>query len=121
MAKVKLDEIGYWSEIKLEIIEKYAKAYSTIITKKDSIKGHIYVDGFSGAGVHISKYTKKIISGSPANALQIDPPFSGYHFVDLDGKKVDVLRNFAKVKLMSKYMKAIATKFCLKRFSLIKY
>jgi hypothetical protein len=25
------DEIGYWSEVKLEIIKKYAAAYSTIL------------------------------------------------------------------------------------------
>jgi len=98
MDKVKLDEIGYWSEIKLEIIEKYAKAYSTIITKKDFIKGHIYIDGFSGAGVHISKKTKEIVSGSPLNALKIQPSFSEYHFVDLDSKKVNVLRKLCENK-----------------------
>jgi len=30
--RLKLDEIGYWSEIKLDIIGEYAKAYSTILT-----------------------------------------------------------------------------------------
>jgi hypothetical protein len=27
------DEIGYWSEVKLEIVRKYAKAYSTILSR----------------------------------------------------------------------------------------
>jgi hypothetical protein len=27
---LKFDEIGYWSEVKLEILGKYATAYSTI-------------------------------------------------------------------------------------------
>jgi len=28
------DEIGYWSEIKLEILRKYAPAYTTILSNK---------------------------------------------------------------------------------------
>ena len=42
------DEIGYWSEIKLEIVRDYAAAYSTILTKKNL--PHVYVDAFAGAG-----------------------------------------------------------------------
>ena len=53
MGKAKLDEIGYWSEIKLDIIKKYAKAYSTIISAQQNIQHHLYIDGFAGAGVHI--------------------------------------------------------------------
>ena len=30
----KYDEIGYWSEVKLDIIRKYASAYSTIMNKQ---------------------------------------------------------------------------------------
>jgi three-Cys-motif partner protein len=43
------DEIGYWSEIKLEIIRKYAQAYSTILSKRRL--EHVYVDAFAGGGV----------------------------------------------------------------------
>ena len=115
MDKVKLDEIGYWSEIKLEIIEKYAKAYSTIITKKDLIKGHIYIDGFSGAGVHISRKTKEIVSGSPLNALKIQPSFSEYHFVDLDSKKVNVLRKLCENKTNVKIYEGDCNEILLKK------
>jgi len=54
------DEIGYWSEIKLEIIQKYAAAYSRIMTArtKPSLH-HIYVDVFAGAGVHMSRTSGK--------------------------------------------------------------
>jgi hypothetical protein len=31
---VEYSEIGLWSEVKLDIIAKYAKAYSTILSKK---------------------------------------------------------------------------------------
>jgi three-Cys-motif partner protein len=69
------DEIGPWSEIKLEIIEKYAPAY----TKAFSVKGRhlkkFYIDGFSGSGLHLSKGTKTPIEGSPARALKVLPAF----------------------------------------------
>jgi hypothetical protein len=34
---VKYDEIGYWSEIKLDIVKEYAQAYSTIMSAQRSI------------------------------------------------------------------------------------
>ncbi len=96
MSDVKLDEIGYWSEIKLDIIKKYVSAYSTIISNQSFIKGHFYIDGFAGAGTHISKTTGEFIPGSPRNALNIKPPFTGYHFIDLNSGKVDLLREMSK-------------------------
>jgi len=92
MGKIKLDEIGYWSEVKLDIIKEYAKAYSTILNAKDVIQRHLYIDGFAGAGVHISKRTKEFVLGSPLNALNVEPPFTEFHFIDLDGGKADTLR-----------------------------
>ena len=54
--KLKLDEIGYWSEIKLDIIREYAKAYSTILAAQEKPRfHHVYIDAFAGAGVHLSK------------------------------------------------------------------
>jgi three-Cys-motif partner protein len=95
MNDVKLDEIGYWSEVKLDIIKKYAQAYSTIINANPNIKRHLYIDGFAGAGVHISKSTKKYIPGSPFNALNIEPPFKEFHFIDLDGGRANLLRQLS--------------------------
>ena len=88
----KYDEIGYWSEVKLEIIQKYASAYSTILSKQRSIQKYLYSDAFSGSGIHIKKQTRDYVFGSPLNALAISPEFSEYHFIDLDGDKVDKLR-----------------------------
>jgi three-Cys-motif partner protein len=87
------DEIGYWSELKLEIVRKYAQAYSKILTAqtKPPLK-HVYIDGFSGPGVHVSKASKKFVQGSPLNALAVDPPFNEYFLIDLDGDKVAHLR-----------------------------
>jgi hypothetical protein len=33
--EMKLDQIGFWSEIKLEIIKKYASAYTSIMSRQD--------------------------------------------------------------------------------------
>jgi len=84
------DEIGYWSEIKLEIVRDYASAYSRILNSKNL--PHVYIDAFAGAGQHISKNTGEFVPGSPLNALNVQPPFREYHFIDLNAGKVEFLR-----------------------------
>jgi three-Cys-motif partner protein len=69
------DTINYWSEIKLDIVKRYATAYSKILTAQKAIKEHAYIDAFAGAGVHLSRESGKLVPGSPLNALEIDPPF----------------------------------------------
>ena len=92
---LKLDEIGYWSEVKLEIVQKYAAAYSRILAAQSNIKAHIYIDAFAGAGSHISKATGDVVSGSPVNAKKIVPPFSELHFIDLEGSRTKELSRLA--------------------------
>lgn len=92
MGEVKLDEIGYWSEVKLDIIKEYAKAYSIIMNAQHNIQRHLYIDGFAGAGVHISKRRKEYVLGSPLNALNVEPPFKEFHFIDLHGGRASTLR-----------------------------
>jgi len=87
------DEIGYWSEIKLEIVRDYASAYSRILTSKKL--PHIYIDAFAGAGQHISRQTGDFIPGSPQNALNVSPPFREYHFIDLNAEKAGYLQGLA--------------------------
>jgi three-Cys-motif partner protein len=89
-----LDEIGPWSEIKLEIIKKYASAYSTILNKQKGFY-YIYIDAFAGAGIHISRKTKELVLGSPIKALSVKPPFKEYHFIDLDKIKVKTLEEIS--------------------------
>jgi three-Cys-motif partner protein len=88
----KFDEIGQWSQLKLEIVEQYGAAYTKAFARTQNLKKY-YIDGFSGAGVHVVKKTKEQIDGSPARALKITPPFDGYCFIDLDGDKTDYLRS----------------------------
>jgi len=84
------DEINYWSEIKLEIVEKYGAAYTTAF-KGNHLKKY-YIDGFSGAGAHVSKATGELIDGSPVRALRVSPPFDGFHFIDMNPQKTSYLQ-----------------------------
>jgi len=94
---VKFDEIGYWSEIKLDIVKDYASAYSRILAaQRKPALHHVYIDAFAGAGVHISRATGEYVPGSPVNALLVRPPFREYHLIDIDRRKVASLRDITK-------------------------
>ena len=80
MIVLQLDEIGYWSEIKLDIARKYAQAYSNVLANQRHISGYLYIDAFAGAGVHISKQTGEFVSGSPlVQSPQLVPSLSYCH------------------------------------------
>jgi three-Cys-motif partner protein len=87
-----LDEIGPWSEIKLDIIRKYASAYNTIIAKRHPSWKRVYIDAFAGPGTHVSRASGEFVPGSPLNALLVQPPFSEHHFIDIDGARTKSLR-----------------------------
>ncbi len=85
--------IGYWSEVKLEIVREYASAYSKILaTQKRPEFHHVYVDAFAGSGIHRSRRDGRFVAGSPLNALRIQPPFREFHLIDLDSQKAAALR-----------------------------
>jgi len=88
---MKLDKIGVWSEIKLDIIKEYASAFTTIMKSKAWCKGYVYIDAFAGPGIHISRRTGEFILGSPLNALEIVNPFTEYHYIDIDKEKAETL------------------------------
>ena len=67
---LKFDEIGIWSELKLEIVENYGAAYTKAFANQGGLKKY-YIDAFSGAGVHLSKRTGGEVEGSPARALKV--------------------------------------------------
>jgi three-Cys-motif partner protein len=83
----RFDEIGAWSVLKLDIIEKYGSAYTKAFNRRGLNLKKYYIDGFSGAGVHVEKQTGEQIEGSPARALKIDPPFDGFYFIDMNKDK----------------------------------
>ena len=85
-APFKFDKIGYWSELKLEIVEKYGAAYTKAFANQKGLKKY-YIDAFSGPGVHLSKRTRGQVEGSPARALNVSPPFDHFYFIDMDADK----------------------------------
>ena len=93
----RFDEIGEWSVLKLDIIEKYGSAYTTTF---ENMRGQklkkFYIDGFSGAGVHVVRQTRQQIKGSPARALEIIPPFDWFYFIDLNKDKTAYLRKLCE-------------------------
>jgi three-Cys-motif partner protein len=95
MKNERLDVVGYWTEIKLQILQEYANAYAQILKNQTFIKHVAYIDGFAGAGTHISKESGEEIEGSPARALSIRPPFSHYHFVEMNAARAKRLHRMA--------------------------
>lgn len=90
------EKVGPWTEVKHEIIGKYAKVYSTIMTARQNPRfHHVYIDAFAGAGQFISKRTGLLVPGSPQIALDTTPPFRDYHFVDIDAVKIAALEQIA--------------------------
>ena len=95
------DQIGYWSEIKLDIIKEFATAYSRILSRQKTPRlHHVYIDAFAGAGVHISKASGEFVPGSPMNTLLVKPPFREYHFIDLDEQKCQPWRLWPRSEKM---------------------
>jgi three-Cys-motif partner protein len=96
VASLDFDEIGPWSEVKLDIVREYAQAYSEILSAQKSPQlHHVYIDAFAGAGTHISRATKEFVPGSPLNALNVRPPFTKYHFIDINHARVGALQQIA--------------------------
>ncbi|MGB0012273.1 MAG: three-Cys-motif partner protein TcmP [Candidatus Sulfotelmatobacter sp.] len=94
MAGPKIDEIGPWSEVKLDILKRYAVEYSKILSnQRNPSFFHVYIDAFAGAGFHLSERTGEMVLGSPLNALLVRPSFREYHLIDLDGDKITGLKN----------------------------
>lgn len=88
-----LDRIGYWSEVKLDILRLYATEYSKILAaQRNPPLQHVYIDAFAGAGVHVKKRTEDYVRGSPLNALNIRPPFKKYYLIDIEQEKAETLR-----------------------------
>src|SRR3981189_1086484 len=94
----RFDQVGIWSELKLEIVEKYGSAYTGAFSNEPRLK-KFYVDAFSGAGVHISRRSGGQIDGSPARALKISPPFDGFVFIDMDAQKTAHLKTRRRIEI----------------------
>lgn len=90
------DDVGPWSEVKLDIVRDYAREYSRILSNQSPPFRHVYIDAFAGSGQHYSRATREMIPGSPYNALLVSPPFREYHFIELNREKVESLQELAE-------------------------
>ena len=106
-------EVGPWAREKLGCLRKYLSAFTTILSKQQ-FKGYFYIDAFAGPGslkirkasadptqrtlLEVSEYSaldkdeSEYLGGSPRIALEVDPPFTDYIFVDVDSARVQHLQ-----------------------------
>ncbi|MBM3211390.1 three-Cys-motif partner protein TcmP [Candidatus Poribacteria bacterium] len=92
-----IDEIGKWSENKLELLRKYLNAYTTIMKDQEWCKnGYYYIDAFAGTGKPKAKDEDRYIDGSPIVALKLKYPFSGYIFIERTDWRIKRLKELMK-------------------------
>jgi three-Cys-motif partner protein len=112
-------EVGPWARDKLERLRKYLSAYTTIMDKQDWVRGYVYVDAFAGSGrikvrssrspigasetqmeldtgLRSDEEVREVLSGSPRVALEIEPPFTHYVFLERDPQRLEMLHSLEK-------------------------
>ena len=93
---------GDWTEEKLNRVRKYLVAYATIMSKYNF--RYAYIDAFAGTGYRelkedeesstlmlpelIEQESKKFLDGSARIALQTEPRFNKYIFIEKDENKI---------------------------------
>lgn len=98
---------GEWTSEKLERVRKYLVAYATIMNKQKF--RFAYIDAFAGTGYRTLKHDDKPLSrifpevfefdsqqfldGSARIALQVEPQFTKYIFIERDVDRVKELGN----------------------------
>lgn len=96
---------GHWTEQKLESLYKYLVAYTKIMSKQPF--RYAYIDAFAGTGYrHIKQENAKtlpmfpeimadepqgFLEGSAKIALQVEPPFTKYIFIEKSEKRCEQL------------------------------
>lgn len=96
---------GRWTEEKLEILKKYLQAYNTAL--KNQPFRRVYIDAFAGAGYRqqrkkqygfdlfseeVQDESGQFLKGSAKLALEAEPPFHKYIFIESDQSKISELR-----------------------------
>ena len=98
---------GKWTDEKLEVVGKYLKAYTTIMSKRDFRVG--YIDAFAGTGYRnhkqgnsslqppifpelLEQEAQDFLDGSAKLALQTEPPFDGYIFIEKNARRSQQLK-----------------------------
>jgi three-Cys-motif partner protein len=95
LSDVELDRLNPWSKVKHEIVEKYLGAYTTILRNQGWARRYVYIDAFAGAGVAIDSESEELIAAGALRALEVQPRFSEYHFIDTNRRKLTLLERLA--------------------------
>src|SRR5688500_8568983 len=112
--------VGPWAKHKLKHLQDYLAAYSRVLAsyvRRGWFKGYYFVDAFAGPGTHsvrrrrdradplqqvLAEFVKDVeedagqqefLAGSPRIALQTQPPFTRYVFVELNPKRAEALNS----------------------------
>lgn len=86
-----LTKAGPWTKRKLELLDKYLSAYTTILAAQSWCTGVHYIDAFAGAGAHLDRETRELLDGSPKIAIKADPPFDRLIFIEKNEDRVECL------------------------------
>ena len=96
---------GDWTEVKLDLLKKYLAAYTTALKNKPFVK--MYIDAFAGTGYReietkddspglfaeqIEAESEGFFDGSARLALQVNPAFDRYVFIEESPKRLGELR-----------------------------
>ena len=100
---------GHWTDKKLELVHKYLQAYTIIFNKNPKAQKlyTIYLDAFAGTGyrnLHPAhdenlllelgeEETQDFLKGSARIALEVEPPFKEYVFIENDPTCASELEN----------------------------
>jgi three-Cys-motif partner protein len=106
--------VGAWARHKLDFLSRYLSAYTKILSKQPWADGFVYIDAFAGPGRArvrakpdalpggvdllapvLDEDDAEYLKGSPRVALDIDPPFSHYVFIDLNSERIALLEAVA--------------------------
>ncbi len=110
-------DVGPWATEKLECLRKYLQAYTRILGNQQ-FRGYFYIDAFAGPGslklrqeaadpglrllLDVAEHAahdageREYISGSPRVALEVEPRFTDYVFVELDKTRIRELEELTR-------------------------
>ncbi|MEW6273802.1 MAG: three-Cys-motif partner protein TcmP [Bacillota bacterium] len=97
LSSAEIQVIHQWSKDKLDLLAKYLHSYTTIMKKKHEDKGwptyYLYVDAFAGPVIYreTDPDEQAYVSDSPVQALNTNPPFSKYIFIEINQKRIEWL------------------------------
>src|SRR5262249_29303134 len=93
---IDLDRLNSWSIVKHDIVSKYLSAYTTILHQQRWVKRYVYIDAFAGAGVAVDAESDQLVAAGALRALDVEPRFSEYHFIEKNPQKVELLQRLAR-------------------------